>query len=153
MQTSDYLNSLQNDKEALAIKLSEKGVTLNGNETFTELIPKLDEIQSGGDISEYFYETINSSQTIIDLIRKVPMFIFNGTNMTFMFQNSKAEEIDLSGVGNNVNNMSGTFRYCSKLKKIIGLNDLNTSKVTNISNIFWQRSFLLLRIFNKFEHQ
>lgn len=47
--TSDYLKQLQTDKNNLATKLKEKGVDASNDETFTELVPKIDNIQSGVD--------------------------------------------------------------------------------------------------------
>ncbi len=50
--TSDYLKQLQTDKNNLATKLKEKGVDATIDETFTELVPKIDEIKSGNNIVE-----------------------------------------------------------------------------------------------------
>ena len=54
--------------------------------------------------------------------------------MDGMFNKCKElENLDLSHFDtSNVTNMSLMFNYCSKLKEIIGLNKLNTSKVEAI---------------------
>ena len=47
MTTSDYLTQLQQDKQDLVDNLTEKGITgLTGDETFTELVPEVLNIQS-----------------------------------------------------------------------------------------------------------
>ena len=46
--TSDYLTQLQADKQALVNNLVEKGVEATNEETFTSLVPKVLDIQSGG---------------------------------------------------------------------------------------------------------
>ena len=47
--TSDYLNQLITDKQDLVDNLTEQGIEgLTGDETFTELVPKVLDIQTGG---------------------------------------------------------------------------------------------------------
>lgn len=46
--TDELLASLQQDKANFVEKLNEKGVDANDSETFTSLVSKLDDIQSGG---------------------------------------------------------------------------------------------------------
>lgn len=46
--TADYLNQLIDDKADLVAILNAKGVTASDTETFTELVPKVDTIPSGG---------------------------------------------------------------------------------------------------------
>jgi len=73
--TSDYLTQLQQDRDDLVDNLEAKGITgLTGDETFTELVPEVLNIPSGGGgISEYINGTINtnyqkfSSQNIVKL--------------------------------------------------------------------------------------
>lgn len=61
MTTSDYLEQLQQDKEDLVDNLTTKGITgLTGNETFTELVPEVLNIQSGGIPSITSLSQINS---------------------------------------------------------------------------------------------
>lgn len=108
MQTSDYITSLQNDKTNFANKLVEKGVEVTGNETFTELIPKLDEIQSGGKFSPPF----------------VSFYGYSGETLNF-------ENLDTS----NVTNMSNMFAFCKNIS-YLDLNSFNTSNVTNMDNMF-----------------
>ena len=46
--TEQYLTQLQADKQALVNNLVEKGVEATNEETFTSLVPKVLDIQSGG---------------------------------------------------------------------------------------------------------
>lgn len=46
--TLEYLNQLQSDKESLANNLISKGIEASSSETFTALVPKVLNIQSGG---------------------------------------------------------------------------------------------------------
>ena len=144
MQTNDYLNSLQNDKQNLVTKLSEKGVTVTGGETFTELIPKLDEIQSGGgDISEYFDENITyrraTSQLYgcwIDCVKNIPALYFSGNSAESFFALFDGEEIDLSNFDiSETTSLSNMFSDCNNLKTI-NLSNFFTEKVTNMSTMF-----------------
>lgn len=49
MTTADYLNQLEQDREDLVDNLETKGITgLSGDETFTELVPEVLNIPSGG---------------------------------------------------------------------------------------------------------
>ena len=49
MTTADYLEQLQQDKDDLVDNLTTKGITgLTGDETFTELVPEVLNIQTGG---------------------------------------------------------------------------------------------------------
>ena len=57
-------------------------------------------------------------------------------NMGGMFSGSNFEKVDLSNLDtSNVVNMSGTFSRLD-MSKVIGLNKINYSKVTDMSNIF-----------------
>lgn len=54
MTTSDYLEQLQQDKSDLVDNLTTKGITgLTGDETFTELVPEVLNIPSGGSSDIY----------------------------------------------------------------------------------------------------
>lgn len=57
MTTADYLAQLQQDRKDLVVNLETKGITLTGNETFTELVPEVLNIPSGSayDWSEIGY--------------------------------------------------------------------------------------------------
>ena len=62
----------------------------------------------------------------------------NVTKMKWMFQGCKElEYLDLSNFNtSNVDDMGKMFRQCTKLKKIIGINKFNMSKVTKKDEMF-----------------
>lgn len=161
MQTSDYLTSLQNDKQNLATKLTEKGVTVTGNETFTELVPKLDEIQGGGgDASEYFDENMPSSSgglngyvgNWIFAIKKVPPFYFSGVNAFRLYSLCEAQEIDLSNtnITNITTSLKQMFYNCQKVE-ILDLSNFDTSNVIDMGNMFCDCKALINIIFGDFD--
>ena len=54
MAISDYLNSLIDDRDTLVANLTTKGITgLTGDETFTELVPEVLNIPSGGSTPDW----------------------------------------------------------------------------------------------------
>ena len=69
------------------------------------------------------------------------------TNICGMFSGCrKLEILDLPNFARaNINIMEGIFYECYKLKEIKAINSFNTSKVTNMSKIFFRMS--LIRIF------
>ncbi len=108
--TAEYLTQLQTDKQSFITKLSEKGVEVTGNETFTELVPKFDEIQGGSTGDDYFVSPIVNKSTITKSIKTIP-------------------QLNLS----NVNNMDSFFSGCINL---ISIPQLDTSKVTSMNSTF-----------------
>ena len=51
METKDYLEQLEQDREDLVDNLETKGITgLTGDETFTQLVPEVLNIPSGGSV-------------------------------------------------------------------------------------------------------
>ena len=58
MTTADYLNQLEQDRQDLVTNLGTKGITgLVGDETFTELVPEVLNIPSGGAELNIFVQT------------------------------------------------------------------------------------------------
>lgn len=139
MKTSDYIASLQSDKENLVSNLNEKGVEATNEETFTSLVPKVLDIKSGGDAWEYFTEEIDGGrlQNPLYFIKKIPPFIFNGDNAGMMFMCLyEAEYIDLSRIDtNNCTIMENMFSNCKKIKEL-DLSKFNTSKCTWFRHMF-----------------
>ena len=60
------------------------------------------------------------------------------TSLNELFASCSNEVIDLRNVtfNSNITNMTQMFRYCKNLKRIFGLDRINTSKVTITSNMF-----------------
>lgn len=60
---ADYLNNLKKDKDNLVSNLKIKGVSAENSETFTSLVPKVLEIETGIDTSD---ATALPSEILID---------------------------------------------------------------------------------------
>lgn len=139
--TSDYLTQLQADKQALVDNLVAKGVQATNNETFTTLVPKVNNIQSGGgDLSEYFSNTItygsSSIAGYVKAIKKMPAFEIEGTSCARMFHNYYGTSIDTSRFNtSNVTQMEYMFNGCSNLTSL-DLSRFNTSNVTTMEQMF-----------------
>lgn len=146
---TQYLSQLQNDKQTLVDNLIAKGVEASNDETFTTLVPKVNNIETGGgDIGEYFPSTFhaggrNTTYTHYhEHIKKVPKFELIASdvfcNIGGLFQDYKAvEEIDLSGVNTSeITLMNGLFDNCLSLTNL-DLSGFNTSKVTTMADMFY----------------
>lgn len=137
MTTSDYLTQLQQDRDNLVDNLTTKGITgLTGDETFTELVPEVLNIPSGGaDLSEYFNNTISASSSsgVLELVKKIPNNItLSGNSMQNLFKGytgSSFPTIDTS----SVINMNAAFQGCINMTTPP---ITTTPLVTNISSMF-----------------
>lgn len=149
--TTDYLTQLQEDKDTLVDNLTEQGITgLTGDETFTELVPKVLDIESGGgDLSEYFNTTAsyfnNDRYGWTRYVKKLPDDItYTGTLLNRFFKEYEGATLDLSNfnVTNSVTSLNSMFQSCGNLDanslKVIG--NWDTSGVTDVANIFAQTS-------------
>ena len=128
---AEQLTQLISDRDDLVSNLTTKGISgLTGDETFTELVPEVLNIPSGGggidwsqigysaepqaitdgfNYAKTIYDNWNSSQT--DLSNKFK----NDKNLTFM------PLVDTS----NSTNISGIFQYCTALTTVPPLNTQN----------------------------
>lgn len=136
--TSDYLTQLQNDKATLVDNLTTKGVTASDDETFTELVPKVLDISSGGDvvITDASYLFYNGART--DYLEAILDACKNVTNCAYMFYNcTELTSLDLSNFNTaNVTTMFNMFNLCRSLEKI-DLSNFDVSKVTNMRSMFY----------------
>lgn len=140
---AQQLNQLETDKHNFVVKFNEKGVEASDDDTFTDLVTKFDEIQSGEDISEYFKETLTtygsntttSAGNWVDIFKKIPKFSGSPTTLRKFFYQCSAEEIDVSGLDtSNVTDMNQMFYNCNKITKI-DLSNFDTSNVTDSSSM------------------
>ena len=130
---------IQELNNRLATNLVSKGVSAEGTETTTELINKVNDIESGGtsvinpewtDWRHFsYYDNRN------DLVAKLKYSdTANGTNFNYMFNYCYAltsiPQLDTS----NGTDFSGVFYYCWSLTSIP---PLDTSKGTNFSYMFY----------------
>ena len=160
----EQINQLKVDKQNLVDNLVAKGVEATNNETFTTLVPKVKDIQGGGDISEYFntnYSGTSPSNWVSqNFVKKVPDVIIddsvkelvqfasnasfapkiicnaNVTNINYLYYNNKSENIDISGLNtSNVTQAINLFYGCSNLTSL-DLSNFYLSKVTDYANLF-----------------
>ena len=136
--TSEYLQQLQNDKATLVDNLTTMGVTASDDETFTELVPKVLDISSGGDItitdaSYLFYNgaRLNSLNELLSACKNV-------TRCQSMFYNCyDLTSLDLSSFDtSNVTDMNNMFNNCTNLTSL-DLSNFDTSGVTNMARMFY----------------
>ena len=141
---AEQLTQLQTDKETLVNNLVAKGVEATSDETFTTLVPKVNDIQTGGgDISKYFTDTIVGGNSSIggsnwsSTIKKLPPMNINGTNCTYMYYGFKGIEIDLSNFNMNLKltNIASMFQDCNNLTSL-DLGNFNTINITDINDLF-----------------
>ena len=135
--TSDYLTQLQNDKASLVDNLTTKGVTASDDETFTELVPKVLDISSGGDvvIADASYLFYNGART--DNLEAILDVCKNVTNCAYMFYNCRnLTELNISSLDtSNVTTMVNMFNGCANLQSL-NISNFNTSNVTSFSSMF-----------------
>ena len=156
--TTDYINQLKTDKTNLVNNLNTKGVSAAQNETFTSLVPKVLDIETGitptgtinitengtydvsdkasanvnvsGEISDYFADNITTP--ISNILKKVPVFTVTGTSARQLFwQCSKLTTIPQLDTS-NVTNISQMFYDCSNLTTIPLLNFSNVKNMYSL---------------------
>ncbi len=144
--TSEYLNQLKTDKQNLGTKMSARGVTVSDDDTFTTLVAKFDEIQSGGDISKFLNTQITSHQSVftkpvgcwIYLLKKMPRIVISEevNNCSSMFQYFQGTSIDLHGSNtSNVTSIYGMYQGTNNLQSI-DMSDCDLSQVVDSRYIF-----------------
>lgn len=164
MAILDTIKNIKTHLEDAYGMAEEKGATITGNRNLENLANTIESISGGGDISDYFTDTITYGTSAksgwLNTIKKFPTFSFSGTNASYMFYQFPQINIDLKNIDtSNCNNMNYMFSYCkaptldvSKLKtdkctnmsymfnnctsKLIGYENFNTSKVTTFQNAF-----------------
>lgn len=141
---AEQLTQLQTDKETLVNNLVAKGVEATSDETFTTLVPKVNDIQiGGGDISKYFTDTIVGGNNNIggsnwsSTIKKLPPMNISGTNCVYMYSGFKGTEIDLSNFNMSLKltNIGSMFQDCNNLTSL-DLGNFNTINITDINDLF-----------------
>ena len=106
-------------------------------------------VQGGGDLSEYFNDTITSSvtsgkDTLNNLVKKLPDVIYVDNSVTSLvstFYGLKLNELPKLIFGANITIMSDTFSSCSNISSI-DTSGFNTSNVTNFYNLFYNDPIL-----------
>ena len=137
---ADQLTQLQNDKQTLVNNLVAKGVEATSYETFTTLVPKVNDIQTGGgNIDEYF--NTNSTQVSsyenvggwYNLVKKLPSIKHTGQSKYYLFRRFQGEELDtLNFTFPSETNLESMCYMCYNLKKI----NMSNMISENISNCY-----------------
>ena len=115
--TSDYLTQLQQDREDLIDNLEEKGITgLTGNETFTELVPEVLNIETGGGS---FQPRLPSEYQEVEYIQ--------GTGTQYINTQYKPNQTTKTEVSVETINLNTTFvpfgtRANAQLDYVLGIN-------------------------------
>ena len=133
-------SNLYNAKKSLATSLSDRGIESNAeNETLTQLIGKIDDIQTGDEggkflCPERIFFSGSSATTEINLTKIDTSKV---TYMGSMFYGCKGlTSLDLSSLDtSNVTSMSSMFGMCTSLTSL-DLSSFDTSNVTSMSNMF-----------------
>ena len=168
-------SNLYNAKKSLANTLVGKGVDSNAeNETLTQLIGKIDDIQTGGenpfeaigyenkpshiqddiDFSLSYMKNFNTNQTKFKCDRRMVYFPLVDTSKITDMSSTFSTCYMLRSVPpintSNVTNMHQMFSNCSGLTSL-DLSSFDTSKVTSMGNMFdscWQLTSLDLSSFD-----
>ena len=136
--TSEYLQQLQTDKQNLVDNLVTKGVSATSDETFTELVPKVLDIQSGGSdfvINDATYLFAQNSR--LDILNDLLALCKNvGSCSNMFFASTNLTSVDLSNFNTSeCINFNGMFQSCDNLTELNVLN-FDTSKVTLMTSMF-----------------
>lgn len=138
MTTADYLNQLEQDRQDLVDNLETKGITgLTGDETFTELVPEVLNIQGGMEPSDIgIVPTSNSSisQYWPSAVNK--LYLKSNPSSSVSFSGFLGDEIIFDDNFCNTGNYTIDFKNLYYLKKITNLNIKNTSSYFSFNDYF-----------------
>lgn len=143
--TQEYLSQLQIDKENLVNNLISKGVEASNEETFTTLVPKVNDIEAGGGSGDTDWAAIGYDET--------PDFVKKGYDYAVEIKENWTPSTKYSSKFNNdkllvfmpfVDTSTGTlfdsmFKGCSSL---VNVPDLDTSEGTSFNSMFSNCSVL-----------
>lgn len=127
--TSDYLKQLQADKQVLVDNLVAKGVAATSDETFTTLVPKVNDIQTGGGetgnvvINSWDSEG-NATEITITGFTKIPQYYNVGHPSFKNFSTKNLIKVNLEDTVTNID--AYAFYYNQKLEDINFPSNLTT---------------------------
>ena len=135
--TNDYLTQLQNDKATLVDNLITKGVTASDDETFTELVPKVLNIQGSSNFQITDARSLFIEGARLDILDDLLNLCKNTTNCSNMFvMCSDLISLNLNNFDTSkVTNMMGMFSECSSLISL-NLSNFDTSNVVDMNSMF-----------------
>lgn len=136
---ADYLTQLESDKDDLVNNLETQGITgLTGDETFTELVPEVLNIQSASSIFDLSLsedpETFNFGEYLNQIMVHAPMIDTSGViGFDAVFANfENLETVPLYDTS-SAETMYGTFQNCTSL---VSIPQFNTSLVVDMNDCF-----------------
>ena len=136
--TSDYLNQLITDKEAIEDNLEERGIVVPSGATFTDLVPLVESIPSGGGFDEYFNPTISISTAVnvgsagpwVKNFTKIPPTTITSSG-SYAFQGFQGTEIEkITASSSTFTSSNFMFASCTNLETI----DLSGIDISNMNN-------------------
>lgn len=161
--TVDYLNQLEQDREDLVDNLETKGITgLTGDETFTELVPEVLNISSGGgnvahpsyvSFEQYPGTTLDISWLRIDNMTSLDSMFFmcnaltgvdtslfqtsHITSFASMFANcTQFTSYNFNFDITNATTLQSMFSNCSNMQTFTFGNNISTTKSVSLSDMF-----------------
>lgn len=154
---SEHIEQLKIDKQTLVDNLVEKGVEATSEETFTTLVPKVKDIQSGADLSEYFAEELtkgssSSASWRIAFLKFPPLPNSPDlTSFSYMFSGCSAKEIDISNLDwSNVTTAQYMFQSSGLTNLVYPNHIIEVPKLTDFTYVFQNCSKLESFDFSKF---
>ena len=139
MTTNDYLEQLKQDKTDLVSNLTYQGIeNLTGDETFTELVPKVLDITTGSAGRDWTEIGYTEEPQVIDDGFNYAKNIYDNWDSTRTSLNSEFQNdlnlLFMPAIDTlNVINFSSVFQGC---KKLLYIPQLNTSNGTRFSSAF-----------------
>lgn len=101
LTVNDYLDNLEQDRQGLITALRSKGVTVDDNATFTDLIDKVNSIDLNAAVNQYITTTVPNSINVggatlagyIKAIKTLPDLTLTGTSAHGLFQNCIMDKV------------------------------------------------------------
>lgn len=130
--------NVQPNLESKSITITENGTTTVTPATGKDGLSSVSVTAnvSGGDVGEYFYDSIGSGTSQADLkeiIKKIPALTIETTNCSYLFSNYKGLSIGTLTFSRKPTNTNNMFNSCTNLLEIPSF---DTSSVTNAYNMF-----------------
>ena len=150
---ADYLNQLVTDKATLVSNLQAKGVSLTGDETFTEIAPAINTLPAPYApkfVSFYnypgTYNDLMSDMTTLNMasIIQAPQiyplnFDINGLNLGSIWSNNPS----MTSTADMFSRRLKNYQYSNdRLKGVVTLNNFDMSHVTNMSYMFYNCEYV-----------
>ena len=140
LTVNDYLDNLEQDRQGLITALRSKGVTVDNNVTFNDLIDKVNSIDLNAAVNQYITTTVPNTVNIgattlpgyIKAIKTLPDLTLTGTSARRLFQDCTMDKIP------NVTNMDQVTdaSYMFIGATVAEIPKLNTPNLINANGMF-----------------